>query len=479
MKGLSRIRLNLTSLLPILFCFLLFPAVWQTIASAWLAAEQDNTHAFPAFLAALYIALFTQYKLQAAPKLLSWFATLLITGLLMAYLLVQIVNIEIITFALMLGGLALLYVLFFGVQHWLKSALTLLLIFLTLPIWDGLLEPLVVIASNVVTQLVSYLNITVLIEGNSITTPYGRILIAEGCSGIRYLMVSVILSAIVSHTNHYRTPYTASALCLGVLVGLVANWVRIILLILVGYYSEMQSSLMVDHEMFGWVVFAVFIVPALYFAPHHKPKQENPTSSPVSQNRKNTRPIKLVFILAVVVNGALFALSNAFGNARLVLDKTPSEWVSVAKPNITTTLPIPKAIPLNWFRNDEATLVIGTKHNQKNSLEEKLVPYMEQSLVNDFWFLESDIDLSVKNNLFTLQVIKSFQDNRRVARVQLFNTGTNWTSSYSKSKVQQIPAILSGHNTFTYYLFLAECKTPNCAQAINLISEQVTQVINQ
>src|SRR5690554_8110709 len=51
---------------------------------------------------------------------------------------------------------------------------------------------------------------------------------------------------------------------LGVVFALVANWIRVFVIIYMGYKTNMQSSLIDDHDNFGWWVFAGTLVP-LYF----------------------------------------------------------------------------------------------------------------------------------------------------------------------------------------------------------------------
>lgn len=79
-----------------------------------------------------------------------------------------------------------------------------LLLSLSLPIWADIVPALVSLASAVVGTLVHWFGITALIEGNSITLPYGRLLIADGCSGIRYFAISILLAMMTSILNDYR-----------------------------------------------------------------------------------------------------------------------------------------------------------------------------------------------------------------------------------------------------------------------------------
>src|SRR5690554_8156294 len=96
---------------------------------------------------------------------------------------------------------------------------------------------------------------TALIEGNSITLPYGRLVIADGCSRLRYFAISILLAAMMSILNDYRWRGWLCFLAAAMVLGLIANWVRIFILVVIGYQSEMQSELLTDHELMGWVVY--------------------------------------------------------------------------------------------------------------------------------------------------------------------------------------------------------------------------------
>ena len=156
-----------------------------------------------------------------------------------------------------------------------------------------------------------------------------------------------------------------------------------------------------------------------------------------------------------------------------------TDWQVIKLAPEYSTLPIQKTEVMQWYQVASTNISVGVISNSKNSIEEKLVPYLQQSLVNDFWFLEKESVFNIADQSFTVQIIKSFNDNRRVIRLQLFKIGRNWTSSYTTAKVQQIPAVISGNNEFSYFLFLAECKSMSCTQTINDITQQANLVIAQ
>lgn len=463
--------INLLSLLPIVLVTLLFPYISIDVVTQWFSGEQDNAHALPAFLAAIYIAVTSTIR----PSNNKFSSTLLLAAilvLLVGNLLAQLASITVLGYAFLLSTMGALYLLFFKVRDMVTIGLILLMCALALPVWDSLLEPLVVLASIVVTYLLSWFNIAILIEGNSITTPFGRILIAEGCSGIRYFLISIILASVVSKENHYSLMGTIAALFVGVAIGLIANWIRILLLVLIGYYTGMESSLMQDHEVFGWVVFAVTVVPLIYFAPQLKPST---ASAPRNPQKLAAGLVVVVFIFAVLHFGATAWFNRAPASNAETAAIQLDYWTLRDISRDMRTLPIHAQDRLTWYYSRPNDLYVGLFNNKKTTPNDKLVPYISQSLVTSRWNFERNVNLQLDgfDSQLSAQIIKSSITPTRYVRLQLFNVGSNWTTSYSQAKLEQIPALLTGNNNFNYFLLWKACTSSDCVQAVDAISNEL------
>jgi exosortase A len=128
-----------------------------------------------------------------------------------------------------------------------------------LPFW-GILVPFLQDLSVIsVTYIMSFTGIPTYVEAQTITIPAGVFEIAGGCSGLRYLLVSLAVSSmfIFLHINNIKN--AAMFTIIAILGALLTNWIRIALLIVIGEYTSMQSSLMADHNMFGWYLYVPFM----------------------------------------------------------------------------------------------------------------------------------------------------------------------------------------------------------------------------
>jgi exosortase A len=127
------------------------------------------------------------------------------------------------------------------------------------PLWGLLTDALQTISVSAVTYMMSFTGIPTYVENQFISIPAGVFEIADGCSGLRYIIVSLAISTlfIFMYINNVKKAFIF--LSIAILGALLTNWIRITALILIGEYTDMQSSLMEDHNTFGWYLYIPFM----------------------------------------------------------------------------------------------------------------------------------------------------------------------------------------------------------------------------
>jgi EpsI family protein len=99
------------------------------------------------------------------------------------------------------------------------------------------------------------------VHGDTVTIPSGQFEIASGCSGLHFFMVALAIGALAGELHRDRLRTRLLLVALAAVLALVTNWLRVYLIILAGYLTEMQHYLVrVDHYKFGWVVFAFAMI---------------------------------------------------------------------------------------------------------------------------------------------------------------------------------------------------------------------------
>jgi EpsI family protein len=205
-------------------------------------------------------------------------------------------------------------------------------LYAVIPIWDGAIEPLRKLTVWVVSSWIRMSPVPAFIEGNEIHLSSGTIEVADGCAGLRYALVALALAGFMSLLHRRRLGSAVMLIASGLALGLLGNWVRVFGLVLVGHYSEMQSSLIVHgHASLGWVLFAVCMVPLFLWnwnvTPASEPAQDAGSAQVAVDSIRLSRPTPYASLaLALVVGIAL--------NYRVQGDAAPSAIPPLAQPQL-------------------------------------------------------------------------------------------------------------------------------------------------
>jgi exosortase len=148
-----------------------------------------------------------------------------------------------------------------GIKITQKLLVSWAIVAMAMPYWYILVPFLQALTVYVVSFLSGLLSLTVLIEGNYFTIPSGIVHVAGGCSGLKYFMTSISLALVSSAMNKRSIKFTLlSALC-ALSLAIIANWIRVFILLIVAYFGGIDQPIMKDHDLLGWVIFAVLMTP--------------------------------------------------------------------------------------------------------------------------------------------------------------------------------------------------------------------------
>ena len=141
------------------------------------------------------------------------------------------------------------------------------MLYFTVRIWDQIVGFLQDAATWAVTAWLRWTGIIAHIDGHLITIRAGVLEIEEGCAGLRFVLVSLMLAAFFSLAWLRRWRSRLLLMAVALFVSMLANWVRIYTLVLIGDWTSMQHYLITEsHYVYGWVVFYLFMAPVLWFA---------------------------------------------------------------------------------------------------------------------------------------------------------------------------------------------------------------------
>src|SRR5262249_8575114 len=97
-------------------------------------------------------------------------------------------------------------------------------------------------------------------EANHFIIPSGRWSVVEACSGIRYVIASLMVGTIYAALAYTSMRRRALFIAASILVPVVANWLRAYLIVMIGHLSNNRLAVGVDHLIYGWVFFGVVML---------------------------------------------------------------------------------------------------------------------------------------------------------------------------------------------------------------------------
>lgn len=450
---------------------LFFPSV-APLFIRWLKLSQDLSHGIPTLIIfVFFISRITPVEQERNSNSIYWLLFATLSLLSFAWYLFQSINIQIIGALLLIVVLAIYLAASFSI----KTAVDLLpflgLFIFVVPVLSSLTDQLVNLSSFVVGALVDAVKLTAIIEGNNILIPSGRITIAEGCSGIRYLSITLLLAYIICLLNGYSWRQSMLALLCAIALGLITNWLRIFLLVLIGYHSNMQSKLMQDHEMFGWVLFMIIIMPAIYLAPIVRKNIE------FTVRMSRCKP--LIPTLLLLLGPLLFWTTlqpklssnklNLNGLTLAEISDRSAAWVPINFPSETEK-------SKRYFSVDGVVIQVELAKFTPSSASEKLVPYIQNIYPKEDW-VAADQSHLIEVHDFELTLLKNINSSQKMLLLYQFNVGNTSTNSYRLAKLLQLKAKLLGENFFGLLVIQASCAVDCSAemQAIRKTTEMWQQ----
>lgn len=440
---------------------------WLSLNGRWNTRGEAYSHGYLLLGVALWFAFRHRRLLTEAPLQSGWLAFPLLLGASLFWLIGKIIDVQI---AQQMVLPAIPFLVVWGTLGWRAAGFLLfpvILLYTVIPFWDVLtpyLQEATVLMSG---TLLTLLDVPAHITGLYIQLPAGVLQVAEGCAGLSYLLISITLSLIYAQFFTQAWHKRASIVLVGVLMGLTSNWLRVFGIALIAHYSEMKSSMVKDHEFFGWAIFAVCLVP--FFFVVYRLEDKN---APKANEQFNRRPAD-----QRTLTGKHFIATTPLALMLALAGPLTAAWLD-ARPTPTLTIQLPEQLN-NAMGIDLATQWIPAYHGADiqerrsywvNSRFVTLITFAYASqtqgkeLVSWNNFLadgkEWKIHRQQQHPLFEISEISGNQERLQV--FHWFNVGGHLTPQTSKAKLLQLRTVLSGRRDATLLAFAVKCQQTPC-----------------
>ena len=268
----------------------------------------------------------------------AWFLLpLALAGL--AWLLGELVAVNALTQLALVAQIALLVPLLWGRAVARRIRFPLLFLFFAVPVGEFMLPTLMELTADFTVVAVRLSGVPVYREGLQFIIPSGSWSVVEACSGLRYLMASLMVGTLFAYLSYHSLRRRLIFVAVSLLIPLLGNWVRAYLIVMLGHVSGNELATGADHLVYGWVFFGILML-AMFMIGARWTEDEVPPAPPAASEIRSASPAQrwLVAILgltALAVPSLLQARFERAGQAELTLHLAAPElgaWQKRAEP---------------------------------------------------------------------------------------------------------------------------------------------------
>lgn len=262
------------------------------------------------------------------------------------WLLADLVSINSVT---QLAATALVILSVFAVFGWSVTSVIifpLLFLFFSVPLGEFLLPVLMAWTAKFTVIALRLSGVPVYQEGLQFVISSGSWSVVEACSGVRYLISSIMIGTLYAYLNYKSLNRRIIFICVSIVVPVLANWMRAYFIVMLGHYSNNTLAVGFDHLIYGWLFFGLVIM-MMFLIGGRWAENTSTNDFPLSSILSN--PIaKISRFWYVALIGAIFVTF-------------PVAWVKlVANKNINDSLSLraPAAFKSGWSTSSDQSAII-------------------------------------------------------------------------------------------------------------------------
>lgn len=220
-------------------------------------------------------------------------------------------------------------------------AFPLLFLFFSVPTGEFLIEPMMEGTADFTVAALRLSGIPVYREGLQFVIPSGNWSVVAACSGVRYLIASVMVGTLFAYLNFRSLKRRLVFVGVAIVVPIVANWLRAYMIVMLGHLSSNKLAAGADHLIYGWIFFGVVILLMFMigarFVDAPAPDAALPPSTPAAKGDPHARPGP--WLTAAAVIGAVAFTQGVHSH----VESSNGDAVASTAPSLSLPARLPEA----------------------------------------------------------------------------------------------------------------------------------------
>ncbi len=332
-----------------------------------------------------------------------------------------------------------------------------------IPIWVPLIPVLQNLSADVVFWFIRILRIPAFLQENEIILPAGTLSVTEACSGLRYLLPGLALGALYGYLNYVTFRARCIVLLISAGAAVLANIVRIFLVVYLGYVTEMQHPFIKDHLALGWYLFGgmvvILLVVDILLSRYYQPSapnsaEDNHNNLPTSDCNGVLQHMSILVTVAVLLSAGPMI-------KYLIDHQLPSEktLVEFEFPTGTGGWKGPTDSDIGWmpeyrgaisrkqaYHKGDSHIDLYIGYYQAQTQGKELIYYANQIGNQDIWHSRNPKgSLRLTNDRMVLEQLLEKESGEQRLVWYWYRVAGQYTTNKYQAKALQVLGLITGH----------------------------------
>ncbi len=198
-------------------------------------------------------------------------------------------------------------------------AFPLFFILFAIPIGDELIPYLQELTTDIAVPLLQLSNVPIYRNGLYLDIPEGRFLVAEACSGISFLISSIVFGFLYAYISFSSIKKRIIFIAVSIIVPILANAIRVYGIVLTGHLTDMKHAVGADHLIYGGVFYTIVLFILIVIGEKFRDKNYSISDGQTSRSYLNGTkpglfklyiPISLLIGAMIIQQAWLYNISN-------------------------------------------------------------------------------------------------------------------------------------------------------------------------
>ena len=278
--------------------------LWSTFVDMWRVwgASGTFTHGYVVFPISLYLLWRRRQRWLDLPLEPHWTGVVAVAAMAVLWFIGSLLHVNVIMQFAAVSMLIASVPTIAGAAALRAGFFPLLFMLFAVPVGEELVPWLMDFTASFTVGALDAVGIPVYAEGRLIHIPTGNFSVEKACSGIRYLIASIVLGVLFAHL-YYRSPWRrALFVALSALVPILANGLRAFLIVILAHLSDNRIAVGVDHLIYGWIFFGVVMLIVFWIgARFAEPADAAPAAIETPQAASSSGSFSLAPYLALAI----------------------------------------------------------------------------------------------------------------------------------------------------------------------------------